>query len=269
MSLFAAIAKRDEPATLAAVKSASKEVVNASDPNGHTPLNYACASGFSEPAVLKLIELGADVSKPNMMGTSPLMHVMYNSFSDNVTQALVKAGADVNYKNPYGCTALHVACMSKASLERIQSLVKLGANVNAADSNGHPPLITAVRTSCDFDVINYLAGLCQDINLKTENDPKHKEWTALHFAASLHNPGLCATLIKKGADISAKNWAGNTPEMLCDEKSKTAMLSSFNYVQNIAPYLNGGTGPVVKPGAKPGAGRPGVTGLAKPVKKKI
>jgi len=251
--LFNAIAVRDEAAALAVLgKGVTKEFLEAADQHGHTTLNYACATGFSEPAVLKLIDAGADVTKANLRGTTPLMHALFHPYSDTVYEALVRAGADVNYQNPAGCTAMHVACMSRSSVDRIKLLVKLGANINIADKNGHTPLITAVRTSMDYTVVDYIASVSADVNAKADNDPKHAEWTALHFAASLHNPGLCATLIKRGADIEAVNWAGNTPLLLCDEKSKTAMNSAQFHRDNNAP----GGKVVRKPGKAPAKSRP-------------
>ena len=241
-ALFAAIVKRDEAAALNVLsKGLGKDVLNVTDAFGHTALNYACATGFSEAVVLKLIELGSNASKVNNMGTSPAMHALFHPYSGKVFEALVQAGADLRYQNSAGCTALHVACMSRTTVERIKLLIKLGADINAADKSSHTPLHTAVRCSQDYIIVDYIASICKDVNAKTENDPKHAEWTALHFAALLHSPALCATLIKRGADIDAVNWAGNTAESLCDIKTKTAMLSANNYKVNIMPYLDGKT----------------------------
>jgi len=85
--------------------------------------------GVSQSVILKMIELGADVTIANKTGAVPLTHAVYSKLDPLVIDALVKAGANVNYKNESGGTALQIACVCKAGLPLVQKLIELGADV--------------------------------------------------------------------------------------------------------------------------------------------
>ncbi len=71
---------------------------------GWTPLIVACYAGSLE-VVKYLVELGADVNRPNRKGTTPLMYAKDAYFSGrckNIFNILVKHGADLEHRDAAG-----------------------------------------------------------------------------------------------------------------------------------------------------------------------
>lgn len=95
--------------------AADKDLLNARDKDGATPLHCAAWKGFPE-AVELLIQLGADVdaeSQNDHYGTTPL-HAAAHGNQSSVVKVLLAHGARTDIKNlngrtPFEETALHNA----------------------------------------------------------------------------------------------------------------------------------------------------------------
>jgi len=201
--------------------------IDAKDGGENSALNFACAFGTSEDVILELLAAGASVKTANKSGGDPLKHSVYSRLSVNVLKAIFKAGADPNAQNQSGGTALQIACVVKSPLDVIECLVENGADVDLGNSHGHTPLMFAVRNHCDLEILNFLVSKTKTVNGHTDvDDPKYPGFTALHFSAGEFLPAHSAILINAGADSTITNKEGHTALQLCDEKTKTAILSA-------------------------------------------
>jgi ankyrin repeat protein len=122
---------------------------------GATPLLRASKAGDNPEAIELLLERGALVNLPNVLGITPLLAAAGMGHSDNASrgkfntdedglkaiQILLEAGADINARNNEGQTALHAAAQ-KGWNKIISFLVEKGVPLDAVDLAG--------RTALDF-----------------------------------------------------------------------------------------------------------------------
>lgn len=120
-------------------------------------------------------------------------------------QKLVEEGVDVNLRDSLGTTALMKACHQR-HFSIVETLVSHGANLDLQDHDGMTALMVALQSRC-CPIVFYLMDKGANIHLKN----KHQE-TALHYACFyIHNMKVVRSLIKKGADIHARDINGVTP----------------------------------------------------------
>jgi ankyrin repeat protein len=122
---------------------------------GATPLLRASKAGDNPDAIQLLLDHGALVDLPNVLGITPLLTAAGMGHSDNASrgkfntdedglkaiQILLKAGADINARNADGQTALHSAAQ-KGWNKVIKFLVENGVPLEATDAGG--------KTALDF-----------------------------------------------------------------------------------------------------------------------
>lgn len=111
--------------------------------------------------------------------------------------------------------------------------VSAGANANVAVSvdglSGLTPLIAAVETGNPEIVSLLLANKITNIDFPDE--PARLSCTALHYAAYLGHVDIVRMLLKKKANVDARNDNGATPLMLATLRGHTAiveLLCAFN-----------------------------------------
>src|SRR3989339_492603 len=85
-----------------------KEIINAQNSYGKTPLYQACSKNCKDIVEL-LINKGADVNIANKNGETPLYWTCSNGCK-NITELLINKGADVNIANKNGETPLYWTC---------------------------------------------------------------------------------------------------------------------------------------------------------------
>ena len=93
---------------------------------------------------LSLIEKKADVNAAEPDGTTPVDWAVRQNDSEMVDR-LIRAGADVKVANRYGVSPLSLACVN-GSAGMIEKLLSAGADPNAAGNEGETPLMTIART---------------------------------------------------------------------------------------------------------------------------
>ena len=71
-------------------------------------------------------------------------------------------------------------------------------------------------------------------------DPNQSEWggaAALHVAAANNSPELIKLLVRRGADVNAKNGFGETPLILLIDRSYGDSLNTLKYLLDNVKYL--------------------------------
>ena len=156
--------------------------------NSYTPLTYVCRTGQVELAK-SLIEMGADVNKPDRHGCTPLTSAVATSSEDivkllilhgadvdlcprhdippiagavyrnsmEIVNMLVKSGADVDQRRPLTQTALEIAIIAD-NLDMVKRLVAAGADVNNCDYYHTSPLHKAFYHA-SRDVFEFLRSV--------------------------------------------------------------------------------------------------------------
>jgi ankyrin repeat protein len=115
------------------------------------------------------------------------------------------AGVPIDSKDDRGGMPLHHAAKGGFTAG-VELLLKHGADANAVDQSGSAP-INLAAAKCSGDLIELLAKNGAKLNA---SDPKLKA-TPLHMAAAFHNVGAVKALLALGADVSARDYLGDTP----------------------------------------------------------
>jgi ankyrin repeat protein len=130
-------------------------------------------------------------------GVSAILFAVYNR-RNAFARELVEAGADVDV---FEAAAL-------GNLKRIRELADLDpATVDAFSPDGFQPLGLAAYFG-QREIAEYLLDRGADPNSPSRN---RQSVTPLHSAASSDNVEIASALIKKGADVNAKQQGGYTP----------------------------------------------------------
>ena len=189
--------------------------VDVKDDRGRTPLFAAIQSG-NMAAIQTLIDAGADVNVEDAQSVTPLdIAMLYEN--DNIIVQLKNAGArpkvvgDVEVDRE-GNTPLHQA-VKRIDLEAVRRLVSQGADIKISNKHKNTPLHTAVNY---YDMqpmhVEIFKELLKAINvLDVVNVSNNDGYTPLHFAAFHGIFTVVEDLVKKGADIDAKNENYETP----------------------------------------------------------
>lgn len=115
-------------------KHLSVDNVEATDPDGYTPLMLAVLSELGAVAVPHILAIGADPNYTEKRGFSALHFAARDGKPDLVKQ-LIAAGAHGDEKDHLGCTPLWHAVRNNAPIEVIKHLIGAGADPDAKDSS--------------------------------------------------------------------------------------------------------------------------------------
>lgn len=171
--------------------------------------------------VALLLDRGADIDKPNLMGLAPL-HVAARERDSEMISFLLDKGANPNALDRDGWTpVLHAAFRNH--VPSIEALSKGGADLERTAPDGSTPLSVAILESKFF-----AANTLMDLGAKTDAPAGAERLTPLMLIASQplakgraarFNQGMSSVdigrrLIKSGADVNAKSAKGVTPLMI-------------------------------------------------------
>jgi len=148
------------------------------------------------PAVLRLLDEGADPNETEPFQDSPLLTAVTKG-DPAIIEALLQHGANVDIKNNYGVTPLMVASL-KGDLESVKLMISKGANINQRDA------ITGRYT---------IYPRTGSINWPGE------QLTPLMVAASRGHRTIVEALLDAGADPHLRDKAGkNAAELALEQQ---------------------------------------------------
>jgi ankyrin repeat protein len=215
---------------------------NAQDNEGRTALVEAALC--RRLSVVKLLlDNGADVNAKSKHGRTALMMLDAETDRSDVVKLLLDKGADINANNENGQTALMLRA-SEGSLMMVQLLLDRGAGVNAKDKNGWTALMSGV-TNGHLEVVELLLGRGADVNARALDgrtvlmeaaardyhvmergwhdrisetfwEPIKRRIDGIWIsrvptqAKEWNDPQIVALLVKKGADVNARDKNGWT-----------------------------------------------------------
>ena len=131
--------------------------------------------------------------------------------------ALIAEGVDVNARGKYGLTPLMYA-MSGDNIKGFRRLLEAGADPNVETERGTAVHWAARRRTPDFLEIVLAHGGNPNENPRLAR-PQHRttdisDRAPIYDAIRSRNPENARLLIKAGADLEIRDWAGWTPLML-------------------------------------------------------
>ena len=183
-----------------------------------------------------------------MSGLIPLLEVAGGSGDREdprrveIVEMLLGAGADVNVANRFGTTPLHEAT-SYGRLEIVALLIAAGADIEAKDEHGRTPLQKGISGfQPEAAMLLLRKGAKPDLYLT--GVPFRPEWVAefldkypevvnisgpdgnrpLHYAAMKGQADIVLLLLKRGAEVGARNKAGETALDLARANSQEAVV---------------------------------------------
>ncbi len=171
---------------------------------------WAALNLWDGQSIKKLIEKKINVDSRNQQGLTPLIYTAQYCIPgeqmNSIMTDLIKAGADVNAKDPNGHTPLFRAATT-GKLEAAQILLDSNANVNMANNDGATPLIRSAESLSmnPEPVISLLIKRGADLNAK-DNSGK----TALVYAVMRANTTTIKLLLDAGADPNIVLRDGST-----------------------------------------------------------
>ncbi|HTW63790.1 MAG TPA: ankyrin repeat domain-containing protein [Bryobacteraceae bacterium] len=219
-TLSGAVQAGDRDQVLHLLKSHSD--VNAADPDGTTPLEWAVYNDDLDTAKL-LLHAGADPKIANRYGVTPLSLAATNRDAA-MAEELLKAGADPNAKLPGGSTMLMTAART-GNPDIVRLLIEHGADVHAkGEQYGETALVWAVDQN-HAEAAKVLIAHGADVNARTnplehEKDRfglegvltilPHGDWTPLMYAARQGSLDAARALVDAGANVNLTDPDGTT-----------------------------------------------------------
>ena len=125
--------------------------------------------------------------------------------------------------NRYGRTLLHDAS-AQGNQRMVELLLRLGADPNVKTSGGHTPLY-CVANECRATHGGNIVRVLVQAGAQVDARSRAQQSTALHMAARRGNTEVAKALVECGADIHARDKAGDTPLQRAKNCRKTDVAS--------------------------------------------
>ncbi|MEE1059293.1 MAG: ankyrin repeat domain-containing protein [Treponema sp.] len=194
-----ALAIRNNIITHAKFYAENNADINSMDKKGNTPLTLALKS---DETLLKTILHKKNILSLDSNGNTPLHVAIIKDANLQKLQYIISLTDDVNARNAEGNNALYLSILKNR--QRLgEMLLAKNADIFSSNNKNYSPLRLALKAG--GSVMNWI------ITSQTIKACDGSKNTVLHYAAEWGLEDAIELLIKKGADISAKNASGETP----------------------------------------------------------
>eukprot|EP00112_Aurelia_sp_Birch-Aquarium-sp1_P009817 Seg213.4 transcript_id=Seg213.4/GoldUCD/mRNA.D3Y31 product="Nuclear factor NF-kappa-B p100 subunit" protein_id=Seg213.4/GoldUCD/D3Y31 len=195
----------------------AKELINAQNSHGQTPLHIATIMGQGDVVKL-LLQSGAILQLQNNDGdTSIHLATKLGKIACLMTLCESATKEILNIGNDSGEVPLHLAVKSE-NLQAFGLFLQKGADVSFRNKmTGMTALHFAVEKE-NKEMVERLLELEADVNAQTTNGN-----TPLHSLLRAEQRNTVILLLEKGADINAKNKDGKSPHDLADKTMQRFM----------------------------------------------
>lgn len=186
-------------------------------------LGIEASSGNLE-GVKEELNRGADVNAQDANGNTALHKIAgYSSESTETIEIiglLIDKGANIEALNKAGATPLFRAA-SMNNDKAAAYLLDRGANINVRDKAIKDTVLHAAANSIVKKESAQTVALLLDRGIDINSLTPRESHTPLHWAAKNGNNASVELLISRGANVNARNSAGETPLKLAEEKGHT------------------------------------------------
>jgi len=160
---------------------------------------------------------------------------------------LLSGGADVDSRDSDGSTLLMLASHA-GNLAMVLALIKAGAEVNACDERGWTPLMKAAyNAELDRGFADVAQALI-DAGANVEM-PISYGIRPLMLAAGYGETAVVETLLKAGADVTARNEGGLTALMMVKQKHYVDVINLLHEAERDAGVGEGSCASKNAPGS--------------------
>jgi len=178
----------------------------------HQDVLHSAARHGKYESILDIVKLGiSTTASSDIFGRSPL-HWAIGSGCLKTVNALINQNFDINEQDANLYTPLHTAVL-EGNLEILWRLINASADLSLENFIGDTPLNCAINAS-NFQAAH---ALLQNIDEALETDYEgdtllHSVFHFINDNVHIHDKkSLIKQLLKKGADVCAKNNKGHTP----------------------------------------------------------
>ncbi|WP_428771058.1 ankyrin repeat domain-containing protein [Treponema sp. HNW] len=189
--------------------------IHAEDIQGSTPLTRSIEAGLN---MTKTLVNAANINTRDSTGNTPLHIAVYKRAAIEQISFLLESGADVNARNKNGDSPLYIA-VQQNNRQAGELLLAAGSDVFAANTANYSPLRLALSAG----------GEVQDWLLTSEviRAADGMGNTALHFAAEWRLNNAAEVLLEKGAPINSQNTNGETALFSALQSDNAALIKLF------------------------------------------
>jgi len=178
--------------------------------------------------------------------SAELLEAVNKGDIDAVRRSLT-AGADVDSRDSEGSTLLMLASHA-GNLPLVMALIEAGAGVNACDERGWTPLMKAAYNA---DLDRGFADVVQALIAAGANieAPIGYAIRPLMLAAGYGETAVVETLLKAGADVTARNEGGLTALMMVKQKHYVDVINLLHEAERDAGVGEGSCASKNEPGS--------------------
>ena len=192
-----------------------------------------------------LEQKGAVENKQNLtklIGLNVKLFMAVKKEDETLVEKLLQSGADANIRGIEGWTPLMLAAQN-GNVRIAELLISECGKVNAKNNDGWTPLMLAVQNG-HKKMVNSLLNYNPDLEIKTTDEMKT---TALGVAVAKGHIEIVENLLKKGADVNAKDAQNNTAIFTAIEDCDVDMVDVLlNYNPDLMVCDVYGNTPLIK-----------------------